>query len=59
MQILIELTTRSEKVWVNPHYISSLCGFGTGSRVFIANDPSPVIVRESPEAVIQKISVLK
>lgn len=56
MKVLIQLSmTYSEAVWVNPDYIASISRHGTGSDVFIANDPSPVVVVESPEEIISRI----
>lgn len=56
MKALIQLsTTYSGAVWVNPNYIASISRHGTGSNVFIANDPSPVVVAESPEEIISRI----
>mgnify|MGYP007069846715 CR=1 FL=1 len=44
-------------MWVNPNYIASFAKYSAGSKVFIANDPSPVLVLEKPEDIIQKINL--
>ncbi len=60
MLTLIPLSTNySEKIWVNPNYIASIARRGTGSDVFIANDPSPIFVTESPEEIIEFINSIK
>lgn len=62
MQTLINLITKKgEVVWVNPNYIATMTYLedGTGAAVFIANDTTPLLVREMPEDIIRKMSVLR
>ena len=55
MKLIKLSTSSSEEMWVNPNYIASFAKYSAGSKVFIANDPSPVLVLEKPEEIIKKI----
>ena len=58
--VLIELHSENGELWVNPEYMSSLTAAGPGSAVFMANDRSPVLVKEKPEEILHLIqSVLQ
>ena len=57
MKLIKLSTSSSEEMWVNPNYIASFAKYSAGSKVFIANDPSPVLVLEKPEDIIQKINL--
>lgn len=62
MTTLIKLTTaKGSTIWVNPNYISTIFPLedGGGSACYIGHDENPIIVRETPETIIQKISVIK
>ena len=59
MKTLIKLNTIYGRfVWINPAYISSIATNEGQTWVYIGNDTYPVIVRESPEAIIEKIESL-
>lgn len=53
--VLIELHSGSGKLWINPEYISSFTEAGRGSALFMANDHTPVLVKEKPEDLLQLI----
>ena len=54
--VLIELHTLYGSLWINPNYISSFCaGAAGGTNVFMANDTSPVQVKEEPEEILELI----
>ena len=60
MKGLIHLTTNEKTdIWINPEYISTMVRteVGNGSIIYIGELESPIIVTESPEDVIQKITV--
>ena len=61
MMTLIKLTTvNGKRFWVNPQYIASMVDDeGGGTAIYVANDSDPVIVKEPPETIIQKISIIK
>ena len=61
MTTLIKLTTvNGKRFWVNPTYIASMADDESGgSAVCVANDSEPIIVKETPETIIQKISIIK
>lgn len=52
---LIKLQGLYAPVWVNPTYIASIAIGAYGSDVFMANDAVPILVKEKPEDILQKI----
>ena len=55
---MIKLTLQDKSpIWVNPNYIASIVPSEKGSLIGICNDVSPTFVFETPETIIQKISV--
>lgn len=60
MTTLIKLTVANGNAfWVNPRYIASVTVYDGETRIFVANDTYPTVVKETPEEIIQKISIIK
>lgn len=53
--ILIELHGLYGPIAVNPNYIASICEGEYGSDVFMANDSTPVQVKESLKEILNLI----
>ncbi len=62
LETLIKVTGKEGLMYVNPHYIATisapLTSGGEGCNIFMCNDSSPLVVKESPEQVISLIQSL-
>ena len=55
--VLIELKQRFGEIYINPEYIASIASYGdNGSAVCIAHDNTPLIIEETPDAILEKIN---